>query len=130
MTNRIKITSTRVRTNVSETTGPFGRYDEDGQPYLRYEVYVEAHTEDGLVYVHPQLTLDLADDLNATREPKLRDAAEAIEAAGTIDPELWVFSRHSYGSEGWEEQERHNQREDDRREAFDDVHRISFGPRR
>lgn len=88
-------------------------YDEDG--YYEYPVFtgfVVAWDIDGREYALPASCQQLNVSDDDIRRRYLTDLASKVLAHGSIDEDLWVFRRWTYGSAGWEEQERTNELND------------------
>jgi len=108
-TMRLKIASAEVRLTVICT----GRNDENadidnprGEFYESVHI-IEAYSEKGEVFV---LT-----GFSCTSEDKGSKLVQRIIETGSIDENLWHFSRIMYGAEGWNEQELQNEINDARR---------------
>lgn len=109
-TQRIAVISASARTH-TRVVGQNSEMAEMGNP--RGDVFsqfgnVEAMDEKGQVFTLIGQERELWDDADEKIE-WLDKMAAAVQAAGSIDPELWSFTRWSYGSEGWDEQEKANE---------------------
>ncbi len=119
MKNRTKISNAQVRTIVKHV----GRNPEMADmSNPRGEVYsdfgqVEATDMDGRVFILVSSYIDLW-DLEEEKLDFLQRLADKVSAAGDIDPALWAFDRWTYGTDGWEAQERANEARAERSESW------------
>lgn len=62
--------------------------------------YVEAHSPSGEVFTH-----NFTSDAEFEIEDLLANMQRKLDDGGKLNPKHWTYSRISYGSPGWEEQE-------------------------
>ena len=101
-----QIVNTRISRQIVQGTAR----DEDGNLEERCFLYLEAHDRRGRVWAHTASVVELTSQNDwDEEEAKLERLAANVERKGSIDTALWGFDRWSYGSEGWDAQERHNE---------------------
>ena len=93
---------------VHRSTKLIGHNEEDGSPIYRDIGCVQAIDEEGRWYALKGSALELW-DFAEEKEVALLHLAAKVHATGEINLEHWAFSRWSYGSKGWNEQELSNE---------------------
>tara|TARA_R110000850_G_scaffold272752_3_gene408247 strand:+ start:1931 stop:2287 length:357 start_codon:yes stop_codon:yes gene_type:complete len=110
MKNRTKINNAQINivvkhvgrnVEMADMSNPSGDiYSDFGQ--------VEATDMEGRIFILVSSYIDLW-DLKEEKLDVLQRLVDRVLAAGDIDPALWVFDRWTYGTDGWEAQERANE---------------------